>query len=134
MALPAPPGAAAALAALSDRQPDVSPEGPDPAVSRGKTAMISLRAKYGWVLLLFVVWNSYAGTNARMRSSTFSLLDHAQGRWTVEYTPGTFSATPVTVSGRTYQFFGGDAASAMVSAGSPQLPVDALTLGLPWGS
>lgn len=85
------------------------------------------------LLLMLASSLALSASGSRPGHSGFALLARAGDRWTVQYTPGVFSRTPVPVSGRTYQFFGGDAASSMTAVGAPQLPADALTLGVPWG-
>jgi hypothetical protein len=89
---------------------------------------------YCVLLFLSAVSQSVADVPSRGHRSTFTLIARAKDHWTVDYTPGMFAQTPVTVSGQTYQFFGGDGASGMSAVGAPQLPVEALTLGVPWGS
>jgi hypothetical protein len=89
---------------------------------------------YCVLLFLAEAWQVFAGVPTRPRQSTFTVVTRTKDRWKVDYTPGAFARVPVSISGQTYQFFGGDAPSGMAAAGAPQLPTEALTLGVPWGS
>ncbi|RPH34930.1 hypothetical protein EHM92_07155, partial [bacterium] len=134
MAVPSFSGTTAVMAPLSDRQPVVPSEGFDPAHSRGEAAMKTRMLMYSPLLLLLMTSESLSGGASHGGRSAFTLLARTPDHWTVEYTPGVFSRLPVSISGQTYQSFGIDAASSMTAAGAPQLPVEVLTLGIPWGS
>ncbi len=90
--------------------------------------------RYCALLLCLVSAESVPGVPSHGGRTAFTLLARTPDHWTVEYSPGIFSRTAVSVSGKTYQFFGGDQVAGMTAIGAPQLPVEVLTLGVPWGS
>jgi hypothetical protein len=77
---------------------------------------------------------SVAGAVSHGGGPTFKLLAQTQNHWSVEYTPGSFPRTPLSIAGEIYQSFGSDAISGMTTVGAPQIPVECLTVGVPWGS
>jgi hypothetical protein len=85
-------------------------------------------------LLIFFAPVSLAGTATYHGRATFKLLNQTRDHWTVEYTPGTFPHTPVSIAGEVYQSFGSDAVAGMTAVGAPQIPVECLSIGVPWGS
>ncbi|MBP1658130.1 MAG: hypothetical protein H6Q31_2731, partial [Bacteroidetes bacterium] len=86
------------------------------------------------LLLVLASTVSLSEVGSRPRQAVFTLLARTPEHWTVEYTPGEISRIPVTLSGKTYQSFGAEAISGMSAVGAPQIPVEVLTIGVPWGS
>lgn len=90
--------------------------------------MRNRRAFLAFALLAFVA-SSIAAPD-RIPSS-FRLLSQDDQGWTVAYAPTTFDTATVAIDGLPYLGYVGEASSEDGKPGSPQLPFEVLSLGMP---
>jgi hypothetical protein len=72
--------------------------------------------------------------NKKADLKSFRMITQQPDGWVVEYVPRAIPYSAVEINGKQYMVFSGGATSEDQKEGSPQLPSDALTLGIPFGA
>ncbi|HXX63863.1 MAG TPA: C25 family cysteine peptidase, partial [Bacteroidota bacterium] len=75
----------------------------------------------------------YAGAGGPSKGSSFALKAEADG-WTIKYLPKHIPSRALAINGVQHTQFTSASPAALADSGSPQLPVETVSLGIPFGA